>query len=74
MKKVYLFTTPNCAYCPSAKEHLTNIGAEFELIDASTNIELRAKYRVMSAPMLVIDEDGNVKKYVGEDIKKLNNV
>lgn len=72
MREILLFTTPTCPNCPTAKEYLKEIGVDFRIIDATIDIVNRAKYRIMSAPTVVVLEDGGVVgKYIGtENIKE----
>ncbi|MCR4956624.1 MAG: ribonucleoside triphosphate reductase [Lachnospiraceae bacterium] len=59
----YLFTTPTCPNCALAKEALQN--QDYILIDATENVELAQKYKVMQAPTLIEVKDGEVERYTG---------
>lgn len=65
MRKYLLFTTETCKYCPEAKEILNAKGIDYEVVDATTDIENRARYRVMSAPTLVLVDTEQV--FIGLD-------
>ena len=60
-----LFTTPTCPNCASAKKALGEAGIAYRNVDAVTNPDLARKYRVMTAPSLVDDPDGDPKIYRG---------
>lgn len=68
MIKYLLFTTPTCPNCLPAKEYLTEKGIDFEVIDATEDLINRAKYRIMSAPTLLILEGNKIlNRCVGID-------
>ena len=66
---VYLFTTKTCPNCKIAKDLLKDI--HYIIIDAEENSSLSTSYKIMQAPTLVVNDNGNTTKYVGiSNIKK----
>lgn len=71
MKKITLYTTPTCVFCPAIKKLLEGEEAEYEEIDVSESKqaleEMKQASGQMGVPVTVID--GTV--VVGFDKKKL---
>ncbi len=67
--KFKLFVTSTCSNCKMVEEILKEKEIEFEEIDANQNQELVSKYNVMSAPTLVINNNGKE-----ETIASLSNI
>lgn len=71
VKKVYVYTTPGCAFCYTLKEFLKDHKIDFEEIDVMSDEEKRdemiKKSDQMSVP--VIEIDGEI--IVGFDKKKM---
>lgn len=57
-----LFTTRTCPNCAAARQALEEHHVEYRLIDAQEHRELARKYRIMTAPTLVIIRTDGVKK------------
>ncbi|MGI6561190.1 MAG: ribonucleoside triphosphate reductase [Clostridia bacterium] len=64
--QVYLFTTPTCPQCPTAKSILKGIEGIQE-VNARERQDLTEKYRIMSVPTVVVVNGENVKKYIGSE-------
>lgn len=62
MKKVTIYSTPNCTYCKMAKEFFKENGVEYTEHDVAADLEARKemvdKSEQMGVP--VIDIDGEV--------------
>ena len=58
---LYLFTTKTCPNCRIAKQYLE--GRQYTVIDAEENPELTINWGVMSAPTLIVQQDGHRTKY-----------
>ena len=58
---LYLFTTKTCPNCRIAKQYLE--GRQYTVIDAEENPELTIDWGVMSAPTLIVQQDGHRTKY-----------
>ncbi|GMQ64478.1 ribonucleoside triphosphate reductase [Vallitalea maricola] len=64
-----LFTTKTCPNCHIAKQYLEN--KSVKIIDAEEHAELASKYKIRTAPTLIVIDDENVNIYMGlSDIKK----
>ncbi|WP_304944634.1 anaerobic ribonucleoside-triphosphate reductase, partial [Vallitalea guaymasensis] len=64
-----LFTTKTCPNCHIAKQYLEN--KSVKIIDAEEHAELATKYKIRTAPTLIVIDDENVNIYMGlSDIKK----
>ena len=61
MKKIILYTKPNCPYCVKAKALFNELGAEYEEIDVIDNPDLRQhaieKYQWLTVPMIIVGEE-----------------
>lgn len=72
MKKIILYTSPTCAFCPAVKKLLNKSNVTYEEIDITQNQqaieEMKQVSGQMSVPVTVID--GTV--IVGYNKKKLN--
>lgn len=55
-----LVTTDRCPKCPAAKEMLKEKGIKFEVVNAHENADIVAKYRLVSVPALIKDEEVHV--------------
>ena len=58
---IYLFTTKTCPNCRQAKQYLGDV--DYTLIDAEERADLSVAYSIMTAPTLVVIEQGTVTKY-----------
>ncbi len=77
MKKVILYTTPTCVFCPLVKKFLEEKGAEYEEIDVSEDEKARQemieKSGQMSVPVVTIGDDAIIgfnKKKLEESLNK----
>ncbi len=61
MKKVQIYSSPNCVYCKMAKAFLDDHKVAYEEFDVLANVEKRQemieKSGQMGVPVLVIGED-----------------
>ncbi|MCR4690380.1 MAG: ribonucleoside triphosphate reductase [Lachnospiraceae bacterium] len=57
----YLFTTKTCPNCKLAKQYLQDVA--YIPVDAQESPELVARYKVTSAPTLVVVEGEHIEKY-----------
>ncbi len=72
MRKM-LFTTKSCPNCPPAKALLGSY-EDIEILDAHDNMDLVSNFGIRAVPSLVIQDNENVKLYIGlDDIKKYIN-
>ncbi len=67
MTSIKVLTMPGCAHCPEAKELAFKMKEEMpelevEVIDVSKHPEVAAKYQLMSAPGIVVNDK---LEYVG---------
>lgn len=67
MTSIKVLTMPGCAHCPEAKELAYKMKKEMpdlevKVIDVSKHPEVAAKYQLMSAPGIVINDK---LEYVG---------
>lgn len=71
MKKIILYTTPTCVFCPMIKKVLDEKGVEYDEIDISEDKdaleEMNEKSGQMGVPVTIIGED----IVVGFDKKKI---
>lgn len=71
MKKVTLYTTPTCAFCPAIKKLLNKAEVEYSEIDVSQDEkhleEMKQVSGQMGVPVTVIDDT----VVIGYDKKKL---
>ncbi|MCR5830075.1 MAG: ribonucleoside triphosphate reductase [Lachnospiraceae bacterium] len=58
---LYLFTTKTCPNCKLAKQYLD--GLDYKVIDAEENPEMAKEFGIMSAPTLVVMQNGKKTKY-----------
>lgn len=69
VEKTYLFVTSTCPNCRMAKEFLKD--EAYELVNAEEQPELAARYGVMQAPTLVVEQGGGYRTYANaSDIRK----
>ena len=61
--KIYLFTTKTCPNCRTAKEMLDEASISYEVIDAQEKKELAKQYKIMTAPTLLVIQNGEIHKY-----------
>lgn len=59
----YLFTTPTCPNCKIVQEMLKKRGVDYQLIDATKEVDLAKRYDIMRAPTLVVDHDECYEQY-----------
>ncbi|MGM9953895.1 MAG: ribonucleoside triphosphate reductase [Intestinibaculum porci] len=59
----YLFTTPTCPNCKIVQEMLKKRGVDYQLIDATKEVDLAKRYDIMRAPTLVVDHDERYEQY-----------
>lgn len=59
----YLFTTPTCPNCKIVQEMLKKRGVDYQLIDATKEVDLAKRYDIMRAPTLVVDYDERYEQY-----------
>lgn len=72
MRKM-LFTTKSCPNCPPAKALLA-VYEDIEILDAHDNMDLVSTFGIRAVPSLVVQDNENVKFYIGlDDIKKYIN-
>ncbi len=64
-----LFVTSTCSNCKMVEEILKEKSIDFEEIDANANQDLVSKYNVMSAPTLIVNNNGKE-----EAITSLSNI
>ena len=57
-----LFTTRTCPNCAIAKQALEEAHIEYRVVDAQEHKDLAKKYRIMSAPTLVVIGENGVEK------------
>jgi len=69
--KTLLFTTPTCPNCKMAKMILDKAGVEYEVVDATKEVELSKKFGVLKAPTMFVNEKGKQLRLDNvSDIKK----
>ena len=68
MKKITVFSTTTCAYCPMVKEWLTKKGLEYEEVvldkDPTRQQEVLQKSGTMSVPITIIEQDNGMEQVV----------
>jgi glutaredoxin len=56
-----LFTSKNCAYCPSVKKLLDTKKVDYETVDVTdsyeSRLELQQKYGALTVPVLVREDE-----------------
>ncbi len=71
MKKIIVYTTPTCVFCPLVKRFLDERGVEYEEIDVSSDTgemeKMKEKTGQMGVPVVLIGDDA----VVGFDKKKI---
>ncbi len=77
MKKIIVYTTPTCAFCPMVKNFLKEKGVEYEEIDVNENKEaleeMKEKTGQIGVPVTLIGEEAIVgfnKKKIEELLKE----
>ncbi|MEG1646422.1 MAG: ribonucleoside triphosphate reductase [Clostridia bacterium] len=63
-QKLMLFTSTSCPNCATAKRFLDNAKIDYQIINATENLELTGKYEVQQAPTLVADYGDSYEKFV----------
>lgn len=53
--KVQILTTPGCSGCAKVKKMLDDMKVKYKVIDITKNPKMLEKYRIMSAPGIVIN-------------------
>ena len=61
----FLFTTKSCPNCQIARDALTHKGVAYTVVDAEEHPELSRKYKIISAPTLLVSDGSQVQKYTG---------
>ncbi|MBP9131831.1 glutaredoxin family protein [Candidatus Saccharibacteria bacterium] len=68
MKKITVFSTTTCAYCPMVKEWLTKKGLVYEEVildkDPTRQQEVLQKSGTMSVPITIIEQDNGMEQVV----------
>ena len=69
--KTLLFTTPTCPNCKMAKMILDKAGVQYEVVDATKEVELSKKFGVCKAPTMFVNNEGKQLRLDNvSDIKK----
>ncbi|MEG2084166.1 MAG: ribonucleoside triphosphate reductase [Clostridia bacterium] len=63
-QKLMLFTSTSCPNCATAKRFLDNAKIDYQIINATENLELTGRYEVQQAPTLVADYGDSYEKFV----------
>ncbi len=70
-KKITVYTTPTCVFCPLVKKFLDEKGVEYEEVDVGSNSgemeKMKEKTGQMGVPVVLIGDDA----VVGFDKKKI---
>ena len=61
--KRYLFVTKTCPQCKIIKKILEEHHIAYELMLADDHMDLARKYRIMTAPTMIVKENNEIKKY-----------
>ena len=61
--KRYLFVTKTCPQCKIIKKILEEHHIAYELMLADDHMDLARKYRIMTAPTMIVNENNEIKKY-----------
>ncbi len=70
--KVQVMTTPGCTSCARLERMLDELGVSYEVVDLMEHPELIEKYRIMTAPGLVVDGELKATGVPGkEELAKL---
>ena len=68
MKKITVFSTTTCAYCPMVKEWLSNKGFDYEEVildkDPSRQQEVLEKSGSLSVPVTIVEKDDGMEQVV----------
>lgn len=68
MKKITVFSTTTCAYCPMVKEWLKNKGLDYEEVvldqDPSRQQEVLQKSGSLSVPVTIVEQDDGMEQVV----------
>lgn len=68
MKKITVFSTTTCAYCPMVKEWLKNKGLDYEEVildkDPARQQEVMQKSGSLSVPVTIIEQDDGMEQVV----------
>lgn len=73
MKKIKVYSTPDCPWCKRLKQYLKEKGVRFEEIDVSTNDKAREEMVEKSGTLAVPQTEINGKIIVGFDVHALEN-
>lgn len=71
MKKITVYTTPTCAFCPLVKRFLEEKGVEYEEVDVSASEEAKNDFKGKTGQMMVPVTQIDDEMVVGFDKKKL---
>ncbi len=63
VSKPMLFTTHTCAKCKAVKAMFDEQRFDYELVYADDDLDLAKQFDIVNVPVLVIPEDGGVRKY-----------
>ena len=74
MKKITLYTTPTCAFCPLVKNFLQEKGVEYEEVDVSVSEEVKNDFKEKTGQMMVPVVQIDDEIVTGFDKKKLEEV
>jgi ribonucleoside-triphosphate reductase len=61
--KRYLFVTRTCPQCKIIKKILEEHNVDYELMIADEHMDLARKYKIMTAPTMIVSENNEIKKY-----------
>ncbi len=68
MKKITVFSTTTCAYCPMVKEWLKNKGLDYEEVildkDPTRQQEVMQKSGSLSVPVTIIEQDDGMEQVI----------
>lgn len=68
MKKITVFSTTTCAYCPMVKEWLKNKGLDYEEVildkDPTRQQEVLQKSGSLSVPVTIVEQDDGMEQVV----------
>ncbi len=79
MKKVTVFTTPTCTYCPMVKKYLDKKGVKYDVVDLDAQPEkqkeIYAKSGALTVPITLVEkEDKTEEVVIGFNLPRLASV